>query len=516
MPLTDIPPLIGRKISSRVLEDETEEIVAIILPTSDLIIKQNIEILFRILKEHKYMNNTYSNVTISINPLNCNLFRDIGYIINNDNSLNLNYFDNNNSKHIPIYPLSVWFYIIRNSLKVNNTINMVSFLVNKELKKPMSSLKGNNNNILSSNNKISLIAGAGRTRGNRPYMEDVDFIHQNIEINKKQNISIFGVLDGHGGIDCSRYVGDEMPVKIISFLKNGNKIEESLHNSYLDVDKDFLKGYSNAGSTANCLLFDYKTNTSYIANTGDTRAVLCRSGKAIDLTIDRKATDPEEIARIVKEGGFVSKGRVMGSLAVSRAIGDSQLKNISKKGRILIPDPEITKFRPKMCVVDNNSDHIDNDGICKDEFIIIATDGLWDVLTSQAAVDLIRDHMQKNNLLSDDIDDEKTISTHLSKIANNVADHAVTIGSQDNVTVMILKICGLNLENGSFYEDDDDDVNLQKGSNKVASELILESNVFDKLPSKPITQIESKGVSIEKKKMDDDDMMDFLLDDSNF
>jgi len=525
MVLNDVNPLIGREISSRILENETEEVNVVILPTIDLIIKQNIELIFHISKENKYMNNTYSNVTVIINPLNSNLFRDVGYNINNDNSLILNYFDNNHSstKQIPIYPLSVWFYIIRNSFKVNNSINMVSFLVTKELRIP-NSLGLNGNKTISSNNSSSntiiLIAGAGRTRGNRPYMEDVDFVYQNIEVNKKQNLSIFGVLDGHGGIECSRYVGDEMPAKIISFMKNGNKPEEALHNSFLDIDKDFLKGYSNAGSTANCLLFDFKLNIAYVANTGDTRAVLCRSGKAIDLTMDRKATDPEEIARIIKEGGFVSKGRVMGSLAVSRAIGDSQLKNISKKGRILIPDPEITKYKPKMCIVDDNSDYSFNDGICKDEFIIIATDGLWDVLTSQDAIDLVRDYLQKNDLLNDGID-EKTMSTSLSKIANTIADHAVAIGSQDNVTVMIIRICGLNLENGYCDDDNVDIIDSSKAPILKSSSSLsnnLEQTVFNNLPSKFETKIESSKpiISNKSKGNDDDDMMDFLLDDSNF
>ena len=58
---------------------------------------------------------------------------------------------------------------------------------------------------------------------------------------------------------------------------------------------------------------------------------------AIDLTIDRKASDPEEVARIAESGGFVANGRVQGTLAVSRALGDSQLKAPGR--RVLIADP---------------------------------------------------------------------------------------------------------------------------------------------------------------------------------
>jgi hypothetical protein len=63
-----------------------------------------------------------------------------------------------------------------------------------------------------------------------------------------------------------------------------------------------------------------------VANTADTRAVLSRQGVALDLTIDRKASDPEEIARIAESGGFVANGRVQGTLAVSRALGDAQVR----------------------------------------------------------------------------------------------------------------------------------------------------------------------------------------------
>jgi serine/threonine protein phosphatase PrpC len=96
-----------------------------------------------------------------------------------------------------------------------------------------------------------------------------------------------------------------------------------LFKSFIDTDIEFLDAPSGnpSGSTANVMLWDQSTGYAYIANTADTRAVLCRSGEALDLSIDRKASDPEEIARIAESGGFIVKGRVQGSLAVSRALG---------------------------------------------------------------------------------------------------------------------------------------------------------------------------------------------------
>jgi serine/threonine protein phosphatase PrpC len=69
-------------------------------------------------------------------------------------------------------------------------------------------------------------------------------------------------------------------------------------------------------------------NKLVCANVGDARAVLCRNGKAIDLSVDQKATRIDEQERIKKQGGYIVFGRVLGRLAVTRAFGDFDCKNI--------------------------------------------------------------------------------------------------------------------------------------------------------------------------------------------
>jgi protein phosphatase 2C family protein 2/3 len=215
-------------------------------------------------------------------------------------------------------------------------------------------------------------------------MEDVDFLFESVKITDKRSVSVFGVLDGHGGKECALYCAEDIPIKVSALLRSGLSCPETLFKTFLEVDKEFLEANvgDNSGSTANVAIYDKLSNSLFVANTADTRAILSRNATAYDLSMDRKATDPEEIARISKAGGFVISGRVLGTLAVSRALGDAQLK--SKKG-VLIPDPEVSCFNPSK----------------QDEFMVIATDGLWDVFSSQGVVDFVRDLLQQENLLGE-------------------------------------------------------------------------------------------------------------------
>jgi serine/threonine protein phosphatase PrpC len=154
-----------------------------------------------------------------------------------------------------------------------------------------------------------------------------------------------------------------------------------------------------------------------VANAGDSRAVLCRRGEAIDLSRDHKPTDEDERARIMKAGGFVSEGRVNGSLALSRAIGDLEYKRsktLPARDQIVTAYPELTE----QTIADG------------DEFIVIACDGIWDVLSSQQCVDYVRERVDADQ--------------PLSKICEDLADECMapdTKGSGigcDNMSVVIV------------------------------------------------------------------------------
>jgi len=109
----------------------------------------------------------------------------------------------------------------------------------------------------------------------------------------------------------------------------------------------------------------------YVANVGDTRAVLVSGASLAErLSYDHKASDKFEIERIKRDGGIVMDDRVSGQLAVSRAFGDHALK---REGVIAKPHSKKHVIRPS------------------DRFLVIASDGIWDVLDDQEVFKLCRD-----------------------------------------------------------------------------------------------------------------------------
>lgn len=110
--------------------------------------------------------------------------------------------------------------------------------------------------------------------------------------------------------------------------------------------------------------------TLYVANVGDCRAVIGTwDGQAVELTKDHKASLPEEKARIEASGGFVHNGRLDGILAISRGFGDLA----HKQDGHLVATPDV----------------IEHIVAPEDQFLLLASDGLFDVLSSQQVVNFV-------------------------------------------------------------------------------------------------------------------------------
>uniref|UniRef100_A0A493TLF8 Integrin-linked kinase-associated serine/threonine phosphatase 2C n=1 Tax=Anas platyrhynchos platyrhynchos TaxID=8840 RepID=A0A493TLF8_ANAPP len=236
-------------------------------------------------------------------------------------------------------------------------------------------------------------------KGEREDMQDAHVILNDITEecqplpSQISRVSYFAVFDGHGGVRASKFAAQNLHLNLIKKFPKGEvvSVEKTVKRCLLDTfkhtDEEFLKQASSQkpawkdGSTATCVLA--VDNILYIANLGDSRAILCRYNEesqkhtALSLSKEHNPTQYEERMRIQKAGGNVRDGRVLGVLEVSRSIGDGQYKRC---GVISVPDI-------KRCQLMHN-----------DRFILIACDGLFKVFTPEEAVNFIVSCLEANEL----------------------------------------------------------------------------------------------------------------------
>ncbi|DAZ98127.1 TPA: hypothetical protein N0F65_003113 [Lagenidium giganteum] len=306
------------------------------------------------------------------------------------------------------------------------------------------------------------LVSTAAVRGDRSHMEDTSFVSS-----CKRFAAVF---DGHGGADVSAHLRaalfpnllareldqlDRMAFKAES--QKHSMIEHTLRLAFEKIDADVLARdeWRYQGSTAvGVLLFD---DTIYCFNVGDSRAVLSRAGEAVDLSRDHKPNDPMEKARVEALGGTVrwygyvdAQGepieefgayRVNGNLAVARAIGDRDARPY------VCGECELKRF---------GRDYV------KDEFIVIASDGLWDVFTSEEVVTFVHDvltgelggreswrsggHVDtrvpifewSHQYRSDTSMIKAAQMRRKSQIANYLVQEALFRGTSDNVSVIVV------------------------------------------------------------------------------
>ena len=175
--------------------------------------------------------------------------------------------------------------------------------------------------------------------------------------------ALFCLFDGHGGKQVSSYLQLNFPIFFKKILNNINEI--SIRNLFIEIDEKIKEhNYYNVGSTANIIYITKENNKRilYGANVGDTRSILISNNEVKRLSYDDRASDINEYNRIINNGGIVFRGRVYGTLMLSRAFGDWELKNYG------------VICHPHFCKVELNN--------C-DKYIIIASDGIWDVLNDK-------------------------------------------------------------------------------------------------------------------------------------
>jgi serine/threonine protein phosphatase PrpC len=168
---------------------------------------------------------------------------------------------------------------------------------------------------------------------------------------------------------------------------------------------------------------DGKDRTLYVANVGDSRAVLVTSKPpqnedisvisssgyfARRLTYDHRAEDETEQGRITRAGGFIARGRVLGILAVTRSFGDHGMKDFV----VAEPYTSMTKLDEESC------------GECP--MLILGCDGVWDVMTDQEAADMLLQRWKDKGRAPDEGAAQFLVKT------------AIKRGSADNITAIVV------------------------------------------------------------------------------
>jgi len=261
----------------------------------------------------------------------------------------------------------------------------------------------------------SLIGKREANEDKHKFIENMDNKYGN------NNINFYAVYDGHGGKDVSTFLEKELHKYFLLPNINTNNLvlfKKHIKNVYNHIenklDIQFRNKSYNVGSTALVIIMskDKLNNINlYIINLGDCRAILCnRNLKAIPLSKDHKPNTHDERKRISKLGGKVYwdgyDWRVE-TLSVSRSFGDIDSKPY------ISHIPEI--FRLKL-----NK---------QDKFIVLACDGLWDVMNNQEVVNFVLSNIPSKL--------QNNTNNNNTNIAKKLAEHAIKKGSTDNVSVVI-------------------------------------------------------------------------------
>ncbi|KAL9260713.1 putative protein phosphatase 2C 11 [Drosera capensis] len=266
---------------------------------------------------------------------------------------------------------------------------------------PDALFSGGGISFLTGRRNVPFSYGYSTFKGKRASMED--YFEAKISEVNGQMVAFFGVFDGHGGFRTAEYLKNNLFNNLCrhpNFIKD---TKSAIIEAFIQTDADYLKEekgqQKDAGSTASTT--SLVGDRLFVANVGDSRVVASREGSAVPLSVDHKPDRSDERKRIEEAGGFIiwaGTWRVGGVLAVSRAFGDKLLKPY------VVAEPEIQE---------QDIDDVD--------FIIIASDGLWNVISNKDAVNIV----QK-------INDAEAATRKLT-------EEAYARGSSDNITCLVVR-----------------------------------------------------------------------------
>nr|XP_055053522.1 integrin-linked kinase-associated serine/threonine phosphatase 2C isoform X1 [Misgurnus anguillicaudatus] len=288
---------------------------------------------------------------------------------------------------------------------------------------------------------VKLMGFVAARRGEREEMQDAHVMLPDMTTtvtnlpSQVSRLAYFAVFDGHGGARASQFAAENLHHTLASKFPKGDVenleklVKKCLLDSFRQTDEDFLKKASSQkpawkdGSTATCMLV--VDDVLYVANLGDSRAVMCRLEQAEDsgkrkcvtlaLSKEHNPTIYEERMRIQRAGGTVRDGRVLGVLEVSRSIGDGQYKRCG-----VISTPDLRR-----CQLSRN-----------DKFVLLACDGLFKVFSAEEAVQFVLNIIENEPVEIKEGQTEQ--GARFEGACQRLASEAVRRGSADNVTVILV------------------------------------------------------------------------------
>jgi serine/threonine protein phosphatase PrpC len=244
-----------------------------------------------------------------------------------------------------------------------------------------------------------------RSQGRRQYMEDTYVVDKSTK-----HVIIAGVFDGHGGDVVAKMVANEFSAMMKRAVKEFPEVSVAFHSVFSKLDEKAGKTCpSHMGTTASvCCLLGKRI---WFANCGDALGMVKLKGKDSPIMVTQDHKVENEASRIRALGGFVTYddgcARINRQLNVARSIGDHHLKPF------VIPTPFITSL---------NFDQV--------EYVLLATDGLWDVYNKDSLAKEIA------NLKSISNDIKLGYRETMDIISRSLVEEALKKGSTDNITLI--------------------------------------------------------------------------------
>ena len=279
-------------------------------------------------------------------------------------------------------------------------------------------------------------------QGKRPTMEDDYAAVLNFKNNNNPNEAFFGIYDGHGGDQAAIATARGLPAltgrvaALHELIAQSSLLGKELYiHAYKQMDEAVRK-HTSSGTTAVTAHITKNENGDpivFLAWAGDARAVLVRQDGTVSqagVTIDHKPDRADEKKRIEQDGGFVFFYGVprVGGLAISRAIGDGEVKDASKG---VVATPEVKAFN----LLDRH------------HFLILACDGVWDVFSNEQAARIVRDALEHTGPVP--VDPIAQTREQVTEAGNNdrvryaaraLRDAAKNANSTDNISVLVIEL----------------------------------------------------------------------------